>query len=182
MKISKICKTCEFNFDGICAGKGIYGYGEKITDMSKECNGWGISLEYYSEVINGMPWYIKEPFEKGKIYFNEALHKLEEDDTEKGTQINIYDAIEKIYGIPWWELGEILGVKYTVVGYAACRGTIPRRKKKFASILCIPERFFDVIYSKELCELEKCKKKFYDYYGETWILKMRKLASKQIKN
>ena len=58
---------------------------EKITDMSKECNGWGISLEYYSEVINGMPWYIKEPFERGKIYFNEALHKLEEDDTEKGT-------------------------------------------------------------------------------------------------
>lgn len=50
------------------------------------------------------------------------MHKLEEDDTEKGTQINIYDAIEKIYGIPWWELGEILGVKYTVVGYAACRG------------------------------------------------------------
>ena len=62
------------------------------------------------------------------------------------------------------------------------RGTIPRRKKKFASILCIPERFFDVIYSKELCELEKCKEKFYDYYGETGILKMRKLASKQIKN
>ena len=54
-------------------------------------------------------------------------------------------------------------MKYTVVGYAACRGTIPRRKKKFASILCIPERFFDVIYSKELCELEKCKEKFYDY-------------------
>ena len=73
-------------------------------------------------------------------------------------------------------------MKYTVVGYAACRGTIPRRKKKFASILCIPERFFDVIYSKELCELEKCKEKFYDYYGETGILKMRKLASKQIKN
>ena len=52
MKISKICKTCEFNFDGIYAGKGIYGYGEKIIDMAKECNGWGISLEYYSEVIN----------------------------------------------------------------------------------------------------------------------------------
>lgn len=42
--------------------------------MAKECNGWGISLEYYSEVINRMPWYIKEPFERGKIYFNEALH------------------------------------------------------------------------------------------------------------
>ena len=56
MKISKICKTCEFNFDGIYAGKGIYGYGEKIIDMAKECNGWGISLEYYSEVINRMPW------------------------------------------------------------------------------------------------------------------------------
>lgn len=37
MKISKICKTCEFNFDGIYAGKGIYGYGEKIIDMAKEC-------------------------------------------------------------------------------------------------------------------------------------------------
>ena len=75
-----------------------------------------------------------------------------------------------------------MGVKYTVVGYAACRGTITSRKKKFASVLCIAERFFDVIYSKELKKKKKCKKKFYDYYGETWILKMRKLASKQIKN
>lgn len=52
MKISKICKTCEFNFDGICAGKGIYGYGEKITDMSIECNVMHCRLRVSSPFLN----------------------------------------------------------------------------------------------------------------------------------
>lgn len=181
MKLDKTCETCEFNFNGICVGEGIYDYGDKIVDSSKECDGWGISLEYFSEIIDNMPWYIKDPYKCGKLYFGEALQKLEEDETEKGTQINIYDAIAKVYGIPWWELGEILGVKATVIGYATCRGTIPRRKKHFADILCIPENYFDVIYSKQLCELEKCKKEFYSHYGDDWIMKMREQARKQLK-
>ena len=30
MKVKRECNTCEFNFDGICAGHGdVYDYGEK---------------------------------------------------------------------------------------------------------------------------------------------------------
>jgi hypothetical protein len=181
MLINKTCKTCEFNFDGVCAGEEVNNYGEIIMDSSKECEDWGISLEYFSEVIDNMPWYVKGPYNRGKICFEEALQKLEEDETEKGTEINIYDAIAMVYGIPWWELGEILGVKSSVIGYATCRGTIPRRKKQFASILRIPEEYFDVIYSKQLCELEKSKKKFYSHYGDVWIMQMREQARKKLK-
>ena len=46
--MEKSCKTCEFNFDGICAGHGnVYGYGEPIVDDTKICDDWGASLEYY---------------------------------------------------------------------------------------------------------------------------------------
>lgn len=107
-----------------------------------------------------MPWYIKKPFQRNKINFDEAIQKLQEDETEKGVQINIYDAIEKIYGISRLELSEILGVKDTAINYAIHRGTIKRRREKFATILCIPEEFFDVIYSKQLDELKKCKERF----------------------
>lgn len=166
MKINKTCETCEFKFNEICGGDGIYKYGEKIIGIEKNCDGWSISYEYFSEIIDNMPWYIKKPFQRSKLNFDEALQKLQEDETGKGVQINIYDAIEKIYGISKYELGEILGVKDTVINYAIHRGTIKRRREKFADILCIPEEFFDVIYSKQLDELKKCKERFNIYYNK----------------
>ena len=165
VKINKTCETCEFNFNGICGGNGFYKYGEKIIDIQKNCDSWGISYKYFSEIVNNMPWYIKKPFQRNKINFDEAIQKLQEDEAEKGVQINIYDAIEKIYGISRLELSEILGVKDTAINYAIHRGTIKRRRKKFATILCIPEEFFDVIYSKQLDELKKCKEQFNMYYN-----------------
>lgn len=155
MRINKTCETCEFNVEGVCTGEGNYSYGQKIQDFNKECDGWGISFDYFTEITEKMPWYIKDAYDRGKIYFEDALRKLEEDETPKGTQINIYDAIAKVYNIPWWELGEILGVKTSVIGYAVCRGTIPKRKKQFATILCIPEGYFDAFYSHQLADLGK---------------------------
>lgn len=108
MRINKTCETCEFNVEGVCTGEGNYSYGQKIQDFNKECDGWGISFDYFTEITEKMPWYIKDAYDRGKIYFEDALRKLEEDETPKGTQINIYDAIAKVYNIPWWELGEIL--------------------------------------------------------------------------
>ena len=182
MRINKTCETCEFNFEGVCTGEGNYSYGQKIQDFNKECDGWGISFDYFTEITEKMPWYIKDAYDRGKIYFEDALRKLEEDETPKGTQINIYDAIAKVYNIPWWELGEILGVKTSVIGYAVCRGTIPKRKKQFATILCIPEGYFDAFYSHQLADLEKCKNEFYAHYGNEWIMKMRELARRKIKD
>ena len=182
MVINKTCRTCEFNFDNICAGDGNYKYGEMIANPDVECEGWGISLDYFSQIINEMPWYIKQPYDSGKLYFGEALQKIEEDETEKGTKINIYDAIEHVYGIPWWELSEILGVKWSVVSRAVCRGPVEKRKKQFAPILCIPEGYFDEFYSKQLVDLEKCREKFYLLHGEEWVMRMREKAHDNLKN
>lgn len=181
MVINKTCRTCEFNFDNICAGNGNYGYGKRITEPDIECEGWGISLEYFSQVIDELPWYIKQPYKRGKMYFGEVLQKLEEDETEKGTKINIYDAIAHVYEIPWWELGEILGVKWSVVSRAVCQGTVDKRKKQFAPILCIPEEYFEEFYSKQLNDLEKCKENFYLLHGEEWVMRMREIARNKLK-
>ena len=119
--------------------RGNYSYGQKIKDFNKECDGWGISFDYFTEITEKMPWYIKDAYDRGKIYFEDALRKLEEDETLKGTQINIYDAIAKIYNIPWWELGEISGVKTSVIRYAVCRGTVPKRKNNLL-LFCAYQR------------------------------------------
>ena len=95
MVINKTCQTCEFNFDNICAGDGNYRYGEKITNPDIECEGWGISFEYFSQVIDELPWYIKQPYNRGKLYFGEVLQKLEADETERGTEIDLLKLLDK---------------------------------------------------------------------------------------
>lgn len=47
MRINKTCETCEFNVEGVCTGEGNYSYGQKIQDFNKECDGWGISFDYF---------------------------------------------------------------------------------------------------------------------------------------
>ncbi len=176
MKLNKTCKTCEFNFGGVCSGEGNYKYGETIKELDMECESWDISFDYFCKITEEAPWYIKNQYKRGKIYFSEFLEKLEEDETVRGTVINIYDAIEHVYGIPWWELNEILEVSSGVVRRAVCQGTVDKRKKQFAPILCIPESFFDEFYSKQLKELEECKKQFFLIHGEKWVKQKRKIA------
>ncbi len=54
------CKTCEFCNGEICICSGRYS--EKALQGAEECNEWGASLEYYSEITEQAPWYIKEPY------------------------------------------------------------------------------------------------------------------------
>lgn len=49
MVINKTCRTCEFNFDNICAGDGNYKYGEMIASVYK-----GIHIK---TTKNGLPTY-----------------------------------------------------------------------------------------------------------------------------
>ena len=56
MEFLKQCKTCEFNFSGICAGHGdTYKYGETITNDTLSCVEWGASLDYFSKLTNNAP-------------------------------------------------------------------------------------------------------------------------------
>ena len=70
LEFLKQCKTCEFNFSGICAGHSdTYKYGETITNDTLSCVEWGASLDYFSKLTNNAPWYIWEPYQECKILF-----------------------------------------------------------------------------------------------------------------
>lgn len=173
MTLTKTCKTCEFNFDGVCAEGGVYKYGEKITLDNIKCDGWGASLKYFSEITENAPWYIKEPYQKCQISYGEFLKFLAQDEQGIGIKVNIYDAIEKIYELMPWELAGVLDVPIGVLGYARTRGTIAKRKKQISSRLHIPEKFFDEFLSTQLEMLKECKEEFYKFYGNETIEKFK---------
>lgn len=141
-----------------------------------------MSFKYFAQVVDELPWYIKKAYNSEKLCFKDVLRKLEEDEAERGTKINIYNALEHIYCTLWWELSGIFGVKFSVVSYAVCRGTVDKREKQFSLTLCILEDCFDVFYSKQLDKLERCKEKFYSFYGEEWIRKMKEKAHVNLKS
>ncbi len=46
--ITQNCRSCEWNFDGMCAAHGgFYNYGGQILNRKKECNCWQISFKYF---------------------------------------------------------------------------------------------------------------------------------------
>lgn len=171
MKLVMTCKTCEFcnGENSICSGR----CGERALQGAEECNEWSASLEYYSEITEQAPWYIKEPYKRYKISYARFLDYLQKDDAGIGIEINIYDAIERVYELTTWELAGVLDVSVGVIGYARTRKTIAKRKKQFSSRLHIPEEFFDKFLSTQLEELKQCKEKFYEFYGEDTIEKFK---------
>lgn len=161
MKVKRECNTCEFNFNGVCAGHGdVYNYGEKIIDDTKGCDDWGADFKYFSEVMKEAPWYIKNDYENCKISFEEFLKKLDDDNNGIALKINLYDAIEKIYDLSFVELAEVLGVSLGVVNYARFQGTTAKRVSEFSAKLCIPVGFFNYFTTHDLEELKRCKKEF----------------------
>lgn len=62
-KIECTCKTCEFNMGGMCGGgDNTHPYGHTISDINAGCSGWHESFEYFMEIENNTPWYIKRPY------------------------------------------------------------------------------------------------------------------------
>ena len=45
-----------------------------------ECDDWGASLEYYSEIIDNASWYIKEPYRRCHISYDKFMDLLRKDD------------------------------------------------------------------------------------------------------
>lgn len=165
MKLYRTCRTCEFGFHREDMDDRRCEYCGKIISEGAECDEWTASLEYYSEITQNTPWYIREPYDRHQISYKKFLDYIQKDEDGIGIGINIYDAIERIYGLKLWELAGVLDVSIGVVGYAKNRGTIAKRKKEFSSRLHIPEKFFDIILSTELEILKRCKEEFYEFYG-----------------
>ena len=72
--LNKSCKTCQFNFKGICADK--Y-YGEKILDFNKQRSCWTLSVDYHEKLVEKLPIDIKNKYIHGYVsddliidYFN----------------------------------------------------------------------------------------------------------------
>ena len=107
MRIDKICKTCGFDSNGVC---GMY----TTCKEGEECDDWEASLEYYTEITKKAPWYIKKPYDQCKISYEKFLDLLQQDEQGVGVEINIYDAIEKVYELNSVELAGVLdAVSYT---------------------------------------------------------------------
>lgn len=133
----------------------------KITDDSKGCDDWGADVKYYTEITENAPWYIREDYNDCKISYGEFLKRIDDDDNGIPIKVNLYDAVEKIYGISRVELAEILNVSLGVVNYARNQGTVAKRVVDFSMKLFIPVKFFSQITTNDFKELEKCKDEFF---------------------
>ncbi len=161
MEFLKQCKTCEFNFSGICAGHGdTYKYGEAITNDTLSCDDWGANLEYFSEITQNAPWYIREPYQDCKIDYSTFEKLLEADTKKEAIEVNIYDVIRKIYGLSLVDLAVLFDVTFGVMYRARSVGTPVKRLKKFSQVLCIPAEFFKKITTHDFEQIKKCKVEF----------------------
>lgn len=160
-KLIKNCTTCEFNFNGFCSGgSDTYRYDGKINKIINNCKQWRINLEHFCELQKNAPWYIVDKFTWHKISFNEFMDLAQKEYSNQKIDINIYDAIEKIYKISTTQLANILEVTYGVITYARQRGTPKKRVSSFSCKLSIPEDFFYTFTNKDIPKLEECYNEF----------------------
>ena len=53
--IPHVCKSCEFNFNGTCAGgDSAHKYGHRITEDFDTCKEWGASVEAFNIKLQEM--------------------------------------------------------------------------------------------------------------------------------
>ena len=151
MNFQRTCGSCQNNFGGFCTAKG---FGQAIESDDSSCELWEINEEYLAQIADTAPWYLKKPYDSGKLSQKDFLLKLEQDSKGLPVELNIYDAIEEAYGIDQKRIAEILGVSSDVVGYARAKGTVARRIPHFSKCLCIPEEFFREFTTEELPAME----------------------------
>ena len=167
-KVEKNCQTCEFNFNGICAGgdEKHKKYGHTIYDPTDSCNGWNESLEYFSEIEKNKPWYIEKPYRKGNANGKDAIELLEMDYRGEPIEVNIIELVERVYGLRTFELAEILNVTPGVIGNARYKGVPEKRKTEFSFVLKIPRHFFERVTTCDFQVIEKCHQEFMKEWKE----------------
>lgn len=151
MKFERNCGYCQFNFGGFCTAKG---FGQAVESDEDSCELWEISEESLLPVVDDAPWYLKKPYQAGKMELDAFLSAVEQDSRGEEVELNLYDAIEEIYGMTQQQIAGILGVSSDVVGYARAHGTVERRISHFSQCLCIPEKLFRRCTTEDLPELE----------------------------
>lgn len=148
-KLNKTCLNCSWAIS--CKEKGI-------TDP---CVEWRAEFEYFQEICSKAPWYIVDNFNKGRDNsWGAVIEKLDKENQGEAVEINLYDAIEKVYGLNILNLAEILGVSVGVVARAQSRYTPEKRIDHFAATLKIPVDFFYRFTNKDLSTLESCFEEF----------------------
>ncbi|MCL2508023.1 MAG: hypothetical protein FWF05_02470 [Oscillospiraceae bacterium] len=162
MKIEKQCKICEFNIDGICAGHGdTYKYGDKITDVTKTCDDWNASLEYFTYLTTNAPRFLREQFNDCRISYNEFLSQLEDYVAGSAIPTNFFDAIKFVYGISMVDIAVLLEVTFGVVYRAKTKGIPQKRIHQFASELCVEPELLTSITTSDFEKLRKSRKDFF---------------------
>ena len=157
--MEKSCKTCEFNFDGVCAGHGnVYEYGEKIVDDSKLCDDWSASLEYFTYQTNHAPRFLRDAYNRCCISYQEFSRKLDDFKDGKPVPINFFDAIKAVYGLSMVDIAVLLDVTFGVVYRAKTQGFSSKRIKQFSNALRVPENLLLNTTTGDFEELEQCKK------------------------
>ena len=160
--MGKSCKTCEFNFDGICAGGGkVYKHGDKITDADLCCDNWNPSFEYFNNQIILAPRFLLDEYNACSISYDEFSERLEDFQAGKPIPINFFDAVKYIYGISMVDLAVLMGVSFGVVLRAKNCGIPVKRGRQFCDVLCISPEALNNQTTSLFAELEEGKKKFY---------------------
>lgn len=153
MNFQRTCEHCLHNFGGFCTAKG---FGQAVESDDSSCELWEIRERYLARIADAAPWYLKKPYENGKLSQKDFLQKLELDSQGLPVEVNLYDAIEEVYGIDQKQIAAILGVSPDVVGYARSKGTVARRIPHFSKCLFIPEEFFQSFTTEELPAMALC--------------------------
>jgi len=163
MELKKNCSTCEFNFNGICAGSGsTYQYGEEITDDTKTCEGWSADLDFFIEDITCAPRFLREQFNECKISYDEFTTQSEQFAEGKAIPINIFDAIKYIYGISMVDIATLLNVSFGVVYRAKTKGVPQKRVKQFAEVLCIDSELLKSNSTEDFNKLYEAREVFFN--------------------
>jgi len=166
-KIECTCKTCDFNMGGICVGGDkTHLYGHTISDINTGCSGWHESFDYFMEMENNTPWYIKKPYRLGNAYGKHRVPLLEMDFNNEPIDVDLYELIFHLYCIDRFELAEILNVSVGVINYAQTHGTPCKRKANFASVLHIPMQYFNRVTTLDFPIIEKCRDAFMQEWAD----------------
>lgn len=162
MRLEKHCRTCEFNFNSVCAGHGnTYKYGDKITDETKTCDDWGASLDYYTYTTTYAPRFLRERLNECKISYVKFSTLLDDYIGGNGIPINIFDAVKFIYGISMVDIAVLLDVTFGVVYRAKTSGIPAKRIKQFTEVLGIPPELLISTTTKDFDKLRQAKEAFF---------------------